>query len=184
MILPLNFVFGGDTAEPNDGNGADLPSYSWTQNLAEVTIVIPVPSGTKGRQCDVSITRTSLKAGLKGSDPVLEGKLFAAIKPDESLWQVVDGSSLEITLPKVDNMQWWKTVVEGQPEIDTQKVEPENSQLADLDAETRATVEKMMYDQRQKALGLPTSDEQQKQDALNKFMAAHPEMDFSNAKFM
>lgn len=49
------------SSEPNRGNGADLEKYSWVQTLSEATVSVPVPSGTKGKMCDVLITKGKLK---------------------------------------------------------------------------------------------------------------------------
>ena len=94
-----------------------------------------------------------LKIGLKGQAPLIDGPLHKKIKTGESLWTLeADGAkrTLQLTLSKVDAMNWWNCIIEGDPKIDTQKVEPENSKLSDLDSETRSTVEKMMFDQQQK----------------------------------
>ncbi|CAH8388691.1 unnamed protein product [Eruca vesicaria subsp. sativa] len=168
---------------PNKGNGLDFETYSWTQNLQEVTITIPVPSGTKSRSVTCEIKKNRLKVGLKGQDLIIDGEFFSAVKPDDCFWNIEDQKVISVLLTKQDQMQWWKYCVKGEPEIDTQKVEPESSKLSDLDPETRSSVEKMMFDQRQKQMGLPTSDEIEKQDMMKKFMSQHPEMNFSNAKF-
>jgi hypothetical protein len=71
-------------SEPNAGNGADLPGYSWTQTLVEAVVSVPVPPGTKGRACDVAITRDRLRVGLKGQPPVLGERPAAPPPPPTS----------------------------------------------------------------------------------------------------
>ncbi|KAJ8569008.1 hypothetical protein ON010_g6251 [Phytophthora cinnamomi] len=161
-------------------NGTD--KYVWTQTLQEAQVNFAVPEGTKSRQVDVDIRAGKLRVGLRGAEPFVDGSLYNKVKVDDSFWTLEDGNRICIYLQKDNQMEWWKTIIQGDAEIDTQKVQPENSKLDDLDSDTRQTVEKMMFDQRQKAMGLPTSDDMQKQEILQKFMAQHPEMDFSKAK--
>ncbi|PLW10962.1 hypothetical protein PCANC_22214 [Puccinia coronata f. sp. avenae] len=160
---------------------AELP-FTWKQTLQDLTLNIPVPPGTRARDLIVDIKKTKLKVGLKGKEPILDGNLCKEIKVEESTWTLDDNKEINLHLEKISQMAWWENVLTHHPKIDTTKITPENSKLHELDGETRAMVEKMMFDNQQKQMGKPTSDEQKKLEMLEKFKAAHPEMDFSNAK--
>lgn len=174
-----------DDSPPPVGNGGTVDGkYVWTQTLQEVTVNVPLPDNTRGRDLDVKISKKHLKVGLKSKSPelIINAPLTNIIIMDDSCWTIEDGNQLVIILQKLNQMEWWDSACEGDPTIDVKKVVPENSKLDDLDGETRQTVEKMMFDQRQKAMGLPSSDEQKKFDMLEKFKKQHPELDFSQAK--
>lgn len=172
---------------PPIGTGGKTDKYIWTQTLEELEVFIPVPSETKGKFVKVEFTPSRLLVGLAGKDPIINGELFERIRAEESQWTLEDEKGnkvIHLTISKLPQQwHWWECVVKGDPKIDTQKINPEPSNLSDLDGETRGTVEKMMFDMRQKQMGKPTSDEMKKQDMLKDFMKAHPEMDFSKAKF-
>lgn len=164
------------------GNGGVTSKYSWTQTLGALEIMIPVRPGIRAKDviCDIGVDK--LKVQVKGEEAIICGKMHAKCKPDDSIWSLIDNKIVQVSIEKLDQMKWWSCVMEGDEEINTKKIVPENSKLSDLDGETRQTVEKMMFDQRAKAAGLPTSDQQKQADMLEKFKAQHPEMDFSNCK--
>jgi CS domain/N-terminal conserved domain of Nudc. len=198
-----NDVDGSSTKEsapspppPPLGNGGAVPGrYTWTQTLSELSVSIPVPDGTRGKDVSVVLNKNQLKVGLlsqirsipKGGGTeswIVDSALTKAIVVDDSFWTIEDGNRIVLNLQKLNGMEWWDSVCkDDSAKIDVRAIQPENSSLSDLDGETRKTVEKMMYDQRQKAMGRPTSEEQNKLDMLEKFKAQHPELDFSQAKF-
>ncbi|KAG8694754.1 hypothetical protein FRC09_009623, partial [Ceratobasidium sp. 395] len=147
-----------------DAEQATLP-YRWKQELGDLDVSVPLPKGTRARDLVVKIAKKKLSAGLKGQDPILEGELCKEIKVEESTWTVEDQCMLLIHLEKINQMNWWENVLTHHPKVDTRKIQPGNSKLSDLDGETRGLVEKMMYDNQQRQMGKPTSDEQKKMEA-------------------
>jgi len=173
---------------------AALP-YKWTQTIGDLDVSVEIPGNLKGKDLNIEIKKTRILVGIKGQEPILSGDLPHPIHVDESTWTLstlplrskepstsTPPKVIEIHLDKVNKMEWWAHVVTSAPKIDVTKITPENSKLGDLDGETRGMVEKMMYDQRQKEMGKPTSDDQKKLEMLENFKRQHPEMDFSNAK--
>ncbi|CZT09623.1 probable nudC protein [Rhynchosporium agropyri] len=165
----------------------DALPYKWTQTIGDLDVSVEIPGNLKARDLNVEIKKKKLVLAIKGQEPLVSGDLAHEIHVDESTWTLITSPSgstkiLELHLDKVNKMQWWEHVVTTAPKIDVTKIQPENSKLGDLDGETRGMVEKMMFDQRQKEQGLPTSDESKKLDMLAQFQKQHPEMDFSNAK--
>ncbi|KAL1532023.1 protein BOBBER 1-like [Salvia divinorum] len=167
---------------PNKLHGLDMDTYSWGQSLQEVNVHVHVPPGTKSRLIVCEIKKNHLKVGLKDQPPVIDGELFDSVKADDCFWSLDDQKTVSILLTKQDGRKWWKYVMKGEPEIDTKKIVPECSKLSDLDPGARSTVEKLMFDQRQKQMGLPTTVEMQRQEVLKKFMVEHPEININKAK--
>lgn len=155
-----------------------MGNYTFEQTLQDITIRIPLVAGTSAKALTVHIFPSKIHASMKVGDKLIDGQLYADVSSEDSTWGVTDKKELDITLEK-KTPQWWPHVVTSDPKIDVTKIEPEQSSLSDLDAETRTTVEKMMHDQRQKNLGLPTSNEQKQMKVLDNFKKQHPELDFS-----
>lgn len=143
-------------------------SYLWHQTLDEVDVILSVPQGTKAKQVAITMTPSKLSVGLKGEPLFFEGVLAKEIRLDDSTWTLDDQKEINIHLEKA-KQEWWPNVIQSHPALDTTKIAPENSKLEDLDGETRSMVEKMMFDQRQKEMGKPTSEEAKKQEMLAKF---------------
>ena len=148
-----------------------------------------IDKDVRAKELIVEIKTTGIHIAKKdGSKVYFTGEWFEKIDADESFWTLETEKTrkeLQISITKLPNQdKWWEMVIKGDKKIDTGKVNPEPSKLSDLDGEMRGEVEKMMFDMRQKKMGLPGSEELKKREMLEKVMKANPNLkfDLSNAR--
>lgn len=132
------------------GNGGVTPRYYWTQTVNEATVYVDVPPGTRSRDVECVIQPRRLKLRVRGAgaatggackaagegrdalgrdskgderdgDLIFDGELPSAVSREDSMWSLNDGTTVVISFEKTTK-SWWKSVVEGDPEIDTSKV--------------------------------------------------------------
>lgn len=145
-------------------NGGITDKYRWSQTLTEVTVEVGVPK-CRGSELKVEIKAAAVKVSCRGV-VVMEGELHEPIHATESLWNLEDGERVVLSLEKSREC-WWPAVLRGDPEIDTSKVDS-SKRIDEYDPETQGALRKIMFDQNQKARGLPSSDELKTYEALEK----------------
>ncbi len=144
------------------GNGGKSKSkgFRWTQTIYECSIILPVPEGTRGRDLKVTLKSQMIQVQLKDNKKVLlEGTLKQKIRPDESTW-TLEGGVLVLALDK-GAKSWWEVVFDDEKEedrVDTTLIDTKRN-ISEYDDATQGMIRKILFDQRQERLGLPTSEE-------------------------
>lgn len=54
-----------------DAEQAQLP-YKWTQTIRDVDVTAPIPSTIKGRDMEVTLTKSKIRVAIKGQEPIIE----------------------------------------------------------------------------------------------------------------
>ncbi|BHF69183.1 protein localization to pericentriolar material [Sparganum proliferum] len=155
------------TAEPDCYNGARRDLYSWSQSIKDLDIRVKIPdSVTSSRDITVKIDQKHLRIDVKGSsEPLIDKDFLFDIKKQEALWSLdLDERHILINLDKVSEL-WWEAAFVDEEKIDVQKIDCSRP-MHELDEEAQAKIAQMLFDQEQKRLGLPTSEEKKIQDML------------------
>ena len=145
------------------GNGGSTKAYKWTQTIDECSVLVGVPKSLRGKDLIVKITPSTLV--VKAAEPMegetearifAEGTLSEKVRAEESSWSI-EGGVVIVTLEKLKNT-FWKSVLEGDEEIDTELVD-NRRHIDEYDDATQAKIRKIIFDQEQYHKGGPMSDE-------------------------
>jgi len=119
----------------------------------------------------VEIKSKHLKVIIKGqTEPIVDGELCEKVKVEDSFWSIEDAQFLNLNFEKASETIW-KTVILGDAEIDTKKVD-NSKKIDEFDTETQGHLRKVLYEQERKRQGLPTTEEAEQMKLMEKVMSA------------
>lgn len=58
---------------------AQLP-YKWTQTIRDVDVAAPIPDSIKGRDMEITLTKTNIKVAIKGQQPIVEVCVLSSLR--------------------------------------------------------------------------------------------------------
>ncbi|CAF0894320.1 unnamed protein product [Adineta steineri] len=155
-------------SRPETYNGAERDLYLWTQTINDIDVRVKIPKNIKkGKEVKVNLTKQHIKVDIIESNTfktIIDSDLPWAIRAEDSTWSLVPGEYILISMEKALE-RWWENVLVDEKKINLKNIQPEKS-MEDLGQEEQMKIHQMMYDQRQKAMGLPTSEEQKYQDIM------------------
>ncbi len=89
------------------GEGKKMDDFTWSQSEGDVFVSLLIPFGTKSSDISVVCTEESLTVkACNMPTPLLHGRLHNSVRYRQTIWLVVDDSSLEINLFKYDPVTW------------------------------------------------------------------------------
>lgn len=88
-----------EAKQREDEEQGKLP-YKWTQTISDLDITAPIPGNLKGRDLDVKLSKMSIKAGIKGQDPIIEVQDHALSQPPEPRLTTATGPSPTFDRPR------------------------------------------------------------------------------------
>ena len=133
-------------------NGGFTDRYVWSQTAYDLTFSVDLckllnnVTDFSKKDIKVDLTNNDVKIFHK-NELVLNGSFLHPVKVETSTWYK-EQNKIILELDKYKIQEWWKCFFVGDTEIDTSKIVPATEYIGDLDQETRATIDKMMYEQK------------------------------------
>lgn len=149
-------------------NGACYDNYCWSQTITEIEVYVLLPghiSSSKQLNIKIESDYVSIEDKVKPEQKILNGKLSLKCRSSSAVWSI-SNKKLQITLDKLKEV-WWDRFLDTEPKLNLSKMDCSRP-LEELPEESQAAIEKIRWDQQQKALGLHTSEDLKNRELLKK----------------